>query len=422
MLIFISYAAASTITVSGVVLNDAPGISGLYVAKADSNCTASDFASEAISTTGFVPGTDYLCLRVEARDSSGNRTISLSDSNFVVAVADRISEDNNSNSWDYIRISTDSVGFADCSTGASKTTMANSDESFCAQISPGSVSISLSSISKCAWSVKAVVQDTNAGNAPATQTVSNAVAFSTSIANCASASTPAATVSQAGGGTVSPPGSGGLPPAKPVERKPQAAVSLEFPAIESDQTQKITISVSDENVSVSGVSVFMIFPDGHVEKLPVSEWEFEFKPSGPGAYTVLIKYVEITTKASFTVTPAPAIVKRSVRVPGTGIAVSVPVTREIGKKLDTEDFSLLWVSGLAVFMIIFYRSRGVFALKRRPLLNKALSIPQKTAFAFFFAFIAVMAGLLLAQPAGVLVSLLEVFGVAPRLWKAGGKK
>jgi len=188
LLMLIEFSFAATVNVSGVVSNQSPAISAVYIAKAtDGACDSGDYPSSGTTVSGFTPGTDALCVEVIVSDPNGNDTISLTstDTNILVwsdSNGATAAQAATAHGWDRHKI----VAFEDCSTAASKTTMSASDTKFCGELPPDTDStsdsgISVKDINGGGWDVNVFVQDTNRSSANAQYGLVNSVTVNTTI-------------------------------------------------------------------------------------------------------------------------------------------------------------------------------------------------------------------------------------------------
>lgn len=419
LLLLLQQSSAIALSIGGIILNEPPVVSNIFLAKSNSECATADFNSSNTTVSSFTPGTDYLCIRAVISDSSGNKSISLSDSNFIIGTSNIISASSypSQNSWNFIKISTTSIGFLNCSTQISKSSMSNSDTSICAQLSPNNVSISLPDINSCYWSIKAVIQDTNKSNSSGNLTLSNSVSFSTTISACSSGGSgtvtsggTASSSGSTGGGSGGSTGISGVI-ATPVEKGENAGKG-NYPLIPTAKEAKIFIKTAKESLEVGEMqeltivdknnqlieaNIFIIQPNGEIIKLLAKNGRLSFFATQEGEYDIIAitKNNAASNNISFRAKPK-SLIKKLASEPQKAL-----------KETAKESILILWLLCMLIFLAVYWKSKKFFQ-KPETLFEKIDEIMQKTIMSLSFALTPMAIDLLIGRGTGITEALIEL--------------
>ena len=163
-------------------VNQPPVISNVYISSSSLvPCNAAKFDATTATISSFIPGSDYLCVRIIASDPNGNSGINLSSAQSFIALwnSSRGAAETDAiagHGWDHHPIRS----FIDCTTLNPKTSVSNTDTEICAQLQPATNlsstnGIGVKDVAGNAWNVKASLQDTPATANPATIQLSNSI-------------------------------------------------------------------------------------------------------------------------------------------------------------------------------------------------------------------------------------------------------
>ncbi len=403
LLQFFSISAASSMNISGIITNNPPEISGIFAVKSSVPCTAADFNSGATSVSSFLPTQHYLCIRIAVSDSSGNQTISLADSNIIISTPGIISSSvfPPNNNWNFIKITTSAIGFVNCSSLGQKATMSNSDAGFCAQLSPDSVSISLSDINSCNWSIKATVQDSNKESPAAALTLASAVSFSTTIPACGSTTS---TETPTNPPSNLPSGEGGKHGATvekgkktgetiPLVPSKKLIIIIKTNPIGKDEIQKIIV-LTDKNIPAGDSNVFIINPLGKIEKFHTKNGTLEMAFGQEGEYDVIAISKDGSANSSFRVVSKLTI--GEISSPG-----------KIAELSQKSPF-LLWLLCIAVFITVFAKSGRFFARKSQSIFDIIDESSQKTILSLSWALIPLGIDLIMGRSIAIAIAFIEI--------------